>query len=120
MISISVTSIKKAISEFHEDSTQFTTQHKLVPLLLSGRPRETSRRPSVFENILNSSADTVGEDSMQPSRREGNTVRTRSLKFNEETHEVRYGSRLLFVVQTPTVYVRMSPRELRIILVLGL
>jgi hypothetical protein len=62
MTIISVTSFKKAISGFQEDSTQFTTQQKSDPYL-------PSRRPSVFEKILNSSADTLGEDSMQPSGR---------------------------------------------------
>jgi hypothetical protein len=31
MTSISVTSFKKAISGFQEDSTQFTTQQKSIP-----------------------------------------------------------------------------------------
>jgi hypothetical protein len=69
MTSISVTSIKKEISGFQEDSAQFTTQQKSVLLLPSGQPKETSECPSVFEKILDSSADTVVEDSMQPSTR---------------------------------------------------
>jgi hypothetical protein len=36
MTSFSVTSIKKAISEFQEDSAQFTTQQKSDPLFPSG------------------------------------------------------------------------------------
>jgi len=69
MASISVTSIKKAISRFQEDSAQFTTQQKLVPLLSFGRSREMSGHPSVFEEILNCSVGTVDEDNMQSSRR---------------------------------------------------
>jgi hypothetical protein len=38
MTSFSVTSYKKAISEFQEDSAQFATQQKLDPLFSSRRP----------------------------------------------------------------------------------
>lgn len=62
-------------------------------------------RPLVFEKIFNNSADTVSEDSTQPFGCEGNIVRKRRMKFNEETHEACYGSRLLFAVLT-------LPREL--------
>jgi len=74
----------------------------------------------VFEKFLNSSVDTVGEDSMQPFRRKGNTIWTQRLKFNEETREARYGSRLLLAVQTPTILVWTSPREIQISVVISL
>jgi len=56
MTSFSVISLKKAISEFQEDSTQFTTQQKSDPLFPSGWTRGTSGHPSMFKKILNSSA----------------------------------------------------------------
>jgi uncharacterized Zn-finger protein len=52
MTSFSVTSIKKAISEFQEDSAQFTIQQKSDPLFPFGRASEASGHPSVFEKIL--------------------------------------------------------------------
>jgi hypothetical protein len=55
MTSFSVISIKKAISEFQENFAQFPTQQKSDPLHPSGRTRDTSRRPSVFEKIPNNS-----------------------------------------------------------------
>jgi hypothetical protein len=69
MTSISVTSIKKAIFGFQEYFAQFTTQKKSVPKFSSSRHTDMSRRPLVLEKILESSADTVYEDNMQPSGR---------------------------------------------------
>jgi hypothetical protein len=40
---------------------------------------------------------------MQPSGLQGNTIRMRKLKFNEEMSEKRKRSQLLLVVWTPTV-----------------
>jgi hypothetical protein len=108
MTIFSVTSIKKAISEFQEDSTQFPTQQKSDPLFPSGWTKDTSGRLSVFEKILNSSAfqrasvqmtrqhhqyaiqcsrrirdffaDTNWEDSLQLS----------GCSLNKETYEARY------------------------------
>jgi hypothetical protein len=54
----------------------------------------------VFEKILNSSAEIVGEDSMQPFVRQGNIIQMWRLKFNEET---RYEKRLLFAVRILSV-----------------
>jgi hypothetical protein len=42
------------------------------------------------------------------------------MKFNEETRETRYGSRLLLAVRMLTVLVRMPPKELLISVVIGL
>jgi hypothetical protein len=60
MTSFNVTSIKKAILEFSEDSAQFTTQQKLDPLFPSERTRDTSGHPSVFEKIFQLSMDPSG------------------------------------------------------------
>jgi hypothetical protein len=47
MTSFSVTSFKKAISEFQEDSTKLTTQQKSNPLFPFGRASEVFGRPHV-------------------------------------------------------------------------
>jgi hypothetical protein len=47
MTSFSVTSFKKAISEFQEDSTKFPTQQNSDPLFSSGQSSEASERPPV-------------------------------------------------------------------------
>jgi hypothetical protein len=47
MTSLSVTSIKKAISDFKKDSAKFPTQQKSDPLFPSGRSSEASGRPPV-------------------------------------------------------------------------
>jgi len=47
MISFSVTSFKKVISEFLEDSVQIPTQQKLDHLILFRRPNKASGRSAV-------------------------------------------------------------------------
>jgi hypothetical protein len=47
MTSFSVTSFKKAISEFQEDSVKFPTQQKLDPLFSSRLSSEAFGRPPV-------------------------------------------------------------------------
>lgn len=144
MTSFSITSIKNAILEFQEDSAQFITQQKSDFLFPSGRTRDTSGRPFVFEKILNSSAfqhvsiRTTGQhrpNAIQCSRIIQIPLQTQIEKtaynrlvaratlsergFNKEKREARYGSRLQFSVPTPFDYVRTRPREIRISVELG-
>jgi hypothetical protein len=112
MISFSVTSIKKAISEFQEDSMQLTTQQKSNPLFSSERASEASKRPSVWRRFyiaLHASVRTRRQhrpDTSQCSRRIRNPLQTRIEKtvcnhldakatsfrhgLNKETHDGRY------------------------------
>jgi hypothetical protein len=76
MTSFSVTSIKKAISKFLEDSVQLTTQQKLDPLFPSGWASEASGHLSVSRRFC--------QLSMQSSGRHGNTVQT-IFSFQEES-----------------------------------
>jgi hypothetical protein len=80
MTSFSVTSIKKAISEFQEDSAQFTTQQKSDPLFPSGWASEVFGRPSVSRRFQISFTDMDRKDSLQLSGR----------GLNKETREGCY------------------------------
>jgi hypothetical protein len=91
MTIIVVTSIKKEISRFQEDSAQFTTKKKSDPQLTV----RTAQRNVWTPICVREDSEQLSIDSMQPSGRQGNIIRTRRLKFNEETREARYGSRLL-------------------------
>jgi hypothetical protein len=51
MTGFSVTSFKKAISVFQEDSVQFPTQKNSDPLFPSGWPSDLSRRPLVSRSF---------------------------------------------------------------------
>jgi hypothetical protein len=64
MTSFSVTSIKKAILKFQEDSVPFPTQQKSDPLFLSGRACEASRHRYVLRRF--------GQLSVHPFGRQGN------------------------------------------------
>jgi hypothetical protein len=72
MTIISVTSFKKAISRFQEDSAQFTTQQKSDPQLIVRMAHWNIRTPiNVWEDF-----EQLSIDSMQSSRRYGNTIWT--------------------------------------------
>jgi len=68
MTSFSITSFKKAVSEFQEDSTQFPTQQKSNPLFPSERACEASGQPSVLRRFC--------ELNIHSSGRQGNTIQT--------------------------------------------
>jgi hypothetical protein len=135
MTSFSVTSIKKIISEFQEDSTQFPTQQKSNPLFPSGRTRDTSKRPSISRRFCTTQHASVRmarqhrPDDIQCSREIQISLQTQIGKtacnrpnaratppgrgLNKATRDERYARRLQFTVQTLYAYVRTPPRELR-------
>jgi hypothetical protein len=143
MMSFSVTSFKKAISEFQEDSVKFSTQQKSDPLFMSGRSSEAYRRPPVSRRFFQFNVAYVRTSGQhvqtlfsfrEESRFQFQTqigkiacnrpnARTTSSghSLNIKTCEARYGKAVAqFTVQTLYDSVRMSPREIRIKLVSSL
>jgi hypothetical protein len=59
MTSINVTSFRKVISEFQEDSVKFSTQQKSDPLFPSERSSEASGRPLVSRRLCQLSVASV-------------------------------------------------------------
>jgi hypothetical protein len=136
MTNFSVTSFKKTISEFQEDSAKFPIQQKLDPLFLSGHPSMSRRfcQLSVhsFERQGNTSGCTLvfeknpnflcrhGSRKTACNRPDARATSSGcSLKL--KMCEVHYGKVVAqFTVWTLYASVRMPPREIRISGNLGL
>jgi hypothetical protein len=130
MTSFSVTSIKKAISEFQKDSAKFPTQQKSDPLFPSGRPPVSIRFWQLSVHPYGRQGNTSGRSSMFEKNpdflcRHGsektacNRPDTRTTPsgrgLNMETREARYGKTVAkFTVWTLYASVRTPPRKIRI------
>jgi hypothetical protein len=143
MTSFSVTSFKKAISEFQEDSVKFPTQQKSNPLFshLDGpvnrldallcredfdsspciRPDVKATRPNTLQCSKN--LDFICRQGLGKTTCNHPDARATPSRcdLNMETREARYGKVVVqFTVRTLFASVQTPPREIRISVDLGL